>query len=226
MADILIAEDERNVREGVATALRLEGHSVRTARDGEAALDSFARERPDLVVLDVMMPRRNGFDVCAEMRRLDRQVPILILSAKSEEVDKVIGLGIGADDYVTKPFGMRELIARVAGLLRRAGNGQGGREKPSFTIGSCRVDVLRRKVAWPDGAEQDLTPRECDLLRAFAAHPGEVLGREQLLGVLWGFASSVNTRSLDQHVARIRKKLGSDAARIETVSGAGYRLVT
>ncbi|MGN0845779.1 MAG: response regulator transcription factor [Kiritimatiellia bacterium] len=223
MAEILFAEDDADVRKWVAIALETEGHAVRTAPDGAAALAAYAAHRPDLLMLDVMMPRRDGLSVCAEIRRADPALPILMLSARNTEKDKVRGLGAGADDYLTKPFGLEELFARIAALLRRASLIPPSRHT-SFKIGAHVVDGARLAVVAPDGTATPLAAREYELLRLLAAHPGEVLRRDRLLDEIWGVTFYGNTRTLDQHVALIRRKLGADAARIETVRNVGYRL--
>ena len=224
MAYVLFAEDDETLREGLQAALESDGHEARACADGEEALAAFAERRPDLLLLDVMMPRRSGFDVCAEVRRRDAAVPILFLTAKSGEADQVIGLGLGADDYVAKPFRVRVLLARVAAALRRARASAPPAAAETFRIGAAVVDA-RRFLLSPGAGEPDLplTVRELGLLRAFAAHPGEVLSRDELLDEVWGVDYVGGPRTLDQHVLQIRKKLGPSARRTETVHRAGYR---
>ena len=226
MADILLAEDDADVRKWVAVALESEGHSVRTAPDGEAALAAFRARRPDLLVLDVMMPRRDGLAVCREVRAVDPALPVLMLTARNTEKDKLAGFDVGADDYVTKPFSMNELFARVAALLRRGAllAASSAPAAESYALGSLRLDCGRMALVAADGSATDLAARECGLLRLLAAHPGEVLTRERLLNELWGVSFYGNTRTLDQHVALVRRKLGAEAARLETVRNVGYRL--
>ncbi len=228
MSFILVAEDDPAIREGLVVTLESEGHEVRAAHDGAEALALYAERRPDLLLLDIMMPKRSGYEVCAEIRRSDASLPILFLTAKAGEEDAVLGLGLGADDYIVKPFGVRELLARVAAALRRAAVASAGAAPPdsgadTFSIGTRRVDPRRFTLRAPDGAEESLTERELGLLRLFAAHPGEVLTRDRLLDDLWGVRYLGTTRTLDQHIAQLRRKLGPDAARIETVHGVGYR---
>jgi DNA-binding response OmpR family regulator len=228
MSFILVAEDDPAIREGLVVTLESDGHEVRAARDGAEALALYAERRPDLLLLDIMMPKRSGYEVCAEIRRSDASLPILFLTAKAGEEDAVLGLGLGADDYIVKPFGVRELLARVAAALRRAAVASAGAAPPdsgadTFSIGTRRVDPRRFTLRAPDGAEESLTERELGLLRLFAAHPGEVLTRDRLLDDLWGVRYLGTTRTLDQHIAQLRRKLGSDAVRIETVHGVGYR---
>ena len=224
IADILIADDERNVREAFAAALESEGHGVRTARNGEEALAEFSRKTPDLVVLDVMMPKRDGFSTAMEIRRRDALVPIIFLTAKSAETDKVMGLGLGADDYVVKTCGLAEFLARVRAALRRASvSGGGGAADGKFEIGGCTVDLRRLVLARPDGGTEALSVREIGLLKALSERPGEVVGRDELLDKVWGVRYGGTTRTLDTHVARVRGKLGAGGVTIETVRGAGYR---
>lgn len=226
MADILLAEDDDDIREWLPVVLEGERHRVRTAADGEAALSAYEERRPDLLILDVMMPRKSGYDVCREIRRQDPQLPILMLTAKGTESDKVLGLELGADDYMTKPFGVRELCARVSVLLRRIQAAETARlAKDVFTIGDCRVDVRQRVLTTSGGGKFELSTLELGLLRLLAAHPGEVLPRDRLLNELWGLSYLGTTRTLDQHVSLIRKKLGADAVHIETIYGVGYRFV-
>lgn len=237
MADILIAEDDRNVREGLEDLFAGAGYNVRTAKDGAEALAAYMKRRPDLVLLDVMMPRRDGFAVLAEIRRRDPLLPVLVLTARSEQIDKVTGLGMGADDYITKPFDVNELLARVARALQRntavkarqavASAGSDGspgesRDMP-FPFGKAVVDPLRMELTGVARVPVSLTQREVGMLRLLSRHPRAVLGREHLLGTLWGLGHSGNTRTLDQHIAQLRKKLGRQAACIGTVTGVGYR---
>ena len=226
MSEILFAEDDADIRKWVAVALETEGYAVRTVPDGEAALAAYAAQRPDLLMLDIMMPKRDGVSVCAEIRRRDAALPILMLTARTSERDKIAGLGAGADDYMTKPFGLGELLARIAALLRRARlvPVQPPRADAPFRLGAHMIDGARLTVIAPDGTETPLAAREYELLRLLAAHPGEVLRRDDILDELWCVVFHGNTRTLDQHVALIRRKLGTDAARIETVRNVGYRL--
>lgn len=222
MADILIAEDDADVRKWLAVALETEGHAVCTAENGRLALSAVRERRPDLLILDVMMPVCDGFTVCREIRAADAALPILILTARDSEKDKVTGLGLGADDYMTKPFSMAELFARVGALLRRGA--LLGASGESFAVGSLRIDGGRRTVVSGDGRETPLAAREYGLLKLLAEHRGEVLTRDRLLNELWGVTFYGNTRTLDQHVALVRRKLGASAAHLETVRNVGYRL--
>jgi len=222
VADILIAEDDADVRKWLAVALETEGHAVVTAENGDSALEVVRRKRPDILILDVMMPGCDGFTVCSEIRKVDASLPILMLTARDSEQDKVKGLGLGADDYMTKPFSMMELFARIGALLRRSALPRAS--SASFTIGTARIDGNRLSVVDEQGRETPLAAREYELLRLLAEHRGEVLGRDRLLNELWGMTFYGNTRTLDQHVALVRRKLGSNADRIETIRNVGYRL--
>lgn len=234
-ARILIAEDDANIRNGLIATLESEGYGVTPAGDGAQALRLFAQEKFALVILDVMMPRQSGYDVCRELRARGEHVPILFLTAKGEEVDKVVGLKLGADDYVLKPFGVHELLARVEALLRRARvSGEGGMggaiasasELPrEFLLGAARIDRARFEATL-DGQTVALTARELKLAEAFAARPNEVLSRDALLNAVWGIGYFGTTRTLDQHIAQLRKKverIPDEPRTIVTVHGVGYR---
>jgi DNA-binding response OmpR family regulator len=221
MRTILVVDDERNIVELVRLYLEKEGFSVVAASDGEQALVQFDRSDPDLVVLDVMLPKKDGFEVCREIRRRG-DVPILMLTARSEDIDAIVGLELGADDYVTKPFNPRALVARVKAILRRTDvTARGGRP---IVVGSLRIDP-RRRDAYVDDRNLELRAREFDLLAALARDPGVVLTRDALLEDVWGTDFPGETRTVDVHVAEVRKKLGDDGPQIETVRGVGYRLV-
>jgi len=228
---LLVAEDDPHIREGLIAALESEGYRVTAASDGAKALDHFAKSRFDLVLLDVMMPEVNGFDVCRRIRAKDRAVPIIMLTAKSEEIDKVVGLELGADDYITKPFGVRELLARIAAVRRRAvppvpveGGVPAGAE---FSFGAVMVN--RKTMRTTRGRKSDdLTARELRLIELFLAHPDEVLSRDRLLNEVWGVDYLGTTRTLDQHIVQLRKKVEKEPdnpTTIQTVHGVGYRYV-
>jgi DNA-binding response OmpR family regulator len=229
-ARLLLAEDDANIRLGLVATLESEGYDVTAAADGAQALRLFPQEKYDLVILDVMMPKVNGYDVCRELRRGGTRVPVLFLTAKGEEIDKVVGLKLGADDYVTKPFGVHELLARVEALLRRARAAQpplggGAAAAPRFQLGAADID-RRKFTATVGGRTAALTARELKLAEVFAAHPGEVLTRDALLNAVWGVDYFGTTRTLDQHVAQLRKKVEADPGEpraIATVHGVGYR---
>ncbi len=227
-ARILIAEDDANIRLGLIATLESEGYAVTPAADGAQALRFFPQEKFDLVILDVMMPQKSGYDVCRELRAQGSRVPVLLLTAKGEEVDKVVGLKLGADDYVVKPFGVHELLARVEALLRRARSTAAAPVEelpPMFRLGTAEID-RRQFTARVEGKTAALTARELRLAEVFAAHPGEVLTRDALLNAVWGVDYFGTTRTLDQHVAQLRKKIEvePEAPRaIVTVHGVGYR---
>jgi DNA-binding response OmpR family regulator len=225
---VLIAEDDVNLRQGLIDLLEGEGYEVFSAGDGRAALACFRQKAPDLVLLDVMMPELSGYDVCREIRKSDSRTPILMLTAKGEEIDKVVGLELGADDYVTKPFGLHELRARIAAVLRRSRNQQ---QEPAtglpeqFHIG---LALINRKSyqAILNSQSHSLTSREMKLLETFHARPHEVLSRNDLLNIAWGIDYFGTTRTLDQHIAQLRKKIEPDPASpqfILTVHGVGYK---
>ena len=222
METILVADDEANIRELVTLYLEKEGFSVITASDGRAAVNSAREFHPDLIVLDLMMPELSGYEVCRELRR-DSDVPILMLTARGDDVDRIVGLELGADDYLGKPFHPRELTARVKAILRRSGTAA-QRETGSVVVGPLSID-WRRHVVTLDGAELRLRNKEFDLLRQLAEHEGIVLSREQLLETVWGYDYYGETRTVDVHVNQLRRKLTTDAIAIETVRGVGYKLV-
>jgi DNA-binding response OmpR family regulator len=221
MKTVLVVDDERNIVELVRLYLEKEGFNVVSAADGEQALVQYERSDPDLVVLDLMLPRMDGFEVCRELRRRG-DVPILMLTARSEDVDAIVGLELGADDYVTKPFNPRALVARVKAILRRTDvTARGGRP---IQVGDLRIDPRRREATVGE-RRLDLRAREFDLLAALARDPGVVLSRDALLEDVWGTDFPGETRTVDVHVAEVRKKLGDDGPQVETVRGIGYRLV-
>jgi DNA-binding response OmpR family regulator len=224
MAYVLFAEDDETLRTGLEAALSSEGYETCGCKDGNEALSAFAQRRPDLLILDVMMPGKSGFDVCVEVRRSDPTVPIIFLTAKTSEADVVIGLGLGADDFIPKPFRIRELLARVSAALRRGQLAATTAPSDVFTIGSARIDARRFLVSTGEPPDQPLTVRELGLLKEFAAHPGEVLSRDTLLDEVWGMDYAGGTRTLDQHIVQVRRKLGKSGDLIETIRGVGYRL--
>jgi DNA-binding response OmpR family regulator len=199
-----------------------EGFRIPEAADGETGLSSAAAQRPALIVLDVMLPGLDGFEVCRRLRAADDDVLILMLTARDEDIDKILGLELGADDYLTKPFNPRELVARVRAILRRR-DGSAPRAGRAIEVGGLVIDPARREVRL--GARMfDLRTQEFDLLLALAEHRGQVLSREQLLQQAWGFDYYGQTRTVDVHIAHLRKKLDGSPLRIETVTGVGYKL--
>ena len=228
MSRVLVVEDNANLAFGLTTSLELEGHEVVVARDGAEGLRA-ARERgPDLVILDLMLPEMDGYRVLKTLREEGRDVPVLILTARGAEADKVLGFRLGADDYVTKPFGLLELLARVAALLRRASRSAAGEapEPGVIAFGAIEVSPASRTVRRA-GEEVPLTPKEFDLLLALLRRQGKVASRVELLQEVWGHRAAVMTRTVDMHVAQLRRKLEDDPAEprhIVTVWKAGYRL--
>jgi DNA-binding response OmpR family regulator len=218
---ILVVDDERNIVDLVRLYLEQDGFAVITAADGEAALAIHARQDPDLVILDLMLPKVDGLEVCREIRRRGG-TPVLMLTARSDDVDTIVGLELGADDYVTKPFNPRALVARVKAILRRT-SGDARSIRP-IEAGPLRIDP-RRREATIDGRRLVLRPREFDLLAALARDPGIVLTRDALLETVWGTDFPGETRTVDVHVAEVRKQLGETGPTIETVRGFGYRLL-
>lgn len=225
MATILIVEDEPAMAAGLRDNLEFEGFDVRIARDGEEALASVADARPDLILLDLMLPRRNGLDVCRELRRRDIRVPIIMLTARGHETDKVVGLEIGADDYVTKPFSVRELMARVRAHLRRTEQQASGADV--FCFGDVEVDFRHQRAARA-GQPLRLTAREFDLLKYFAQRRGETISRDELLDNVWGLSAYPLSRTVDNHIAKLRQKIERRPAEPEyliTIHGLGYRFL-
>ena len=224
MPRILVVEDDRVINQAVADRLTGEGYDVVRAYDGPGAVAACAESRPDAVVLDVMLPGFDGLEVCRRIQQ-QRPVPVLMLTARDDESDVLVGLGVGADDYLTKPFRMREMVARVAALLRRVERAeQLVRETPPtpVTVGDVRLDPGARRV-WLVGDEIHLTPTEFDLLSCLAAARGQVLSRERLLAEVWGWDGGAGaTRTVDSHVKSLRAKIGAE--RVRTVHGVGYSL--
>lgn len=222
--NLLVAEDDPLTRRALADILAAEGWTVVTAADGLKAWELFDAGGIDLVCLDIMMPGRSGYDLCRKIREKDRKVPLLFISAKAEEVDKVLGLELGADDFIVKPFGAREVVARIRAVLRRFER-SGAAPEPSsvWPLGPWQVDSLAMRAT--HGARSiDLTAREVGLLDLLARHRGQVLSRVRILQLLWGWEEAPRTRTLDQHIAVLRKKLGDrDQRWIQTVQGVGYR---
>jgi DNA-binding response OmpR family regulator len=225
MATILVVEDERDLNALVRQHLEDEGHRALQAFDGPTALQIAEREHPDLVILDWMLPQLDGLEVCRRLRR-NSIVPILMLTARVEEIDRVLGLEVGADDYLTKPFGIRELLARVRAILRRVDlmRDVGADVSPAVVVdGGLRIDIGEH-VATIDGRVLELTPKEFDLLALLVRNAGQAFARDYLLERVWGLDyAGIDTRTVDTHVLRLRKKLGALDERIETVWGIGYR---
>jgi len=222
MPTILVVDDEHNIVELARLYLANEGYRVLEAGDGEAALTLAHTEQPDLIVLDIMLPKVDGWDVCKRLRQEGCDVPIIMLTARDDDVDKIVGLEIGADDYMTKPYNPRELVARVKAVLRRAEAPL--KQSRVLVVAHLCIDRGRREAKL---GEEELTLRakEFDLLATFAEHEGLVLSRDQLLKLVWGYDFYGDSRTVDVHVARLREKLGEAGIAIETVWGIGYKLV-
>ena len=225
---ILIVEDDPHILLGLEEVLKSEAFDVVVCNRGDRAVETFAKHHPALVVLDVMLPGMSGYDICKQLRAKKITVPILMLTAKSQEIDKVVGLDLGADDYVTKPFGVRELLARIQALLRRAPRAANESvNETAFEIGSATIDPKTFQIKRGRQIEE-LTAKELKLLQLFHAHPGEVFSRDRLLNEVWGYNYFGTTRTLDQVVVQLRKKLGDNCGEprhLITVHGVGYKLV-
>jgi DNA-binding response OmpR family regulator len=228
---VLVAEDDRLTRQALAEILDGEGHTVIEAADGAQALALFERERPDFVCLDIMMPGLDGYELCRRIRAHSEAVPIVFITAKSEEVDAVVGLELGADDYIVKPFGVREVLARIRAVARRAraarGPGPLPAKAPPAQFGVADLEVSPDELRARRGGQViDLSRREVELLALFAANPGRVLDRDTILDACWGVDYVPSSRTLDQHISVLRRKIELDPRRpriIRTVHGAGYR---
>jgi DNA-binding response OmpR family regulator len=224
-AKILVVEDEPAMVAGLRDNFEFEGYEVITAQDGVEGLERALDESPDLVVLDVMMPRMSGLEVCKQLRAKRASLPIIMLTARGQEIDKVVGLELGADDYVTKPFSIRELLARVKSVLRRTAVLPKDKEQHSFA--DVEVDLRRCRVL-RSGKTLDISAKEFDLLKYFICHSGETLSRDRLLEDVWGYENYPTTRTVDTHLVRLRQKLEPDPDEPQyflTVHGTGYRFV-
>jgi DNA-binding response OmpR family regulator len=223
---ILIIEDEKELISGLKLNLDFEGYDVIWALDGEEGLNKALKEAPDLILLDIMLPKKDGLDVCRDLRRQNVTIPIIMLTAKGEEVDKVVGLEIGADDYITKPFSVKELLARVKAHLRREKREE--KDVPSvYRFDDVEIDFVHFKVKRKK-KEFDLTSLEVEILKYLVAHRGEVVTREALLDKIWGYERYPSTRTIDNHILKLRKKLQDDPVRakyIFSVYGEGYRFM-
>ncbi len=230
MSKILVVDDEKNILELVRFNLEREGFQVLTALDGAGGLESARKEQPDLIVLDVMLPGMNGLEICQELHRepVTKKIPVIMLSARAEEVDRILGLEMGADDYITKPFSPRELVARIKARLRRARTAEERQAGPQWEerldFGQLVIDGARFTV-YVGGKKQDLTPKEFEILRFLAHYPGKVFTRDQLLEQIWGYEYAGDSRTVDVHIRHIRQKLCLKEGEqpIETVRGVGYR---
>ena len=223
MNKILIAEDDRNILAGLVDMLKMDGYATVIARDGDAALKQVKDRDPDLLILDIMLPKLNGFEVCKKLKEQGSAVPIIILSAQGEEADKVLGLELGADDYVTKPFSPRELLVRIKAVLRRSS--QTARVEETYEFSNIKVDFKRFQM-FKDGTEVKLTSAEFKILKLLLANKGEPVSRHTILGDIWN--SEVTTRTVDTHIWNLREKMEKDPANpkhIITVHRIGYKFV-
>jgi DNA-binding response OmpR family regulator len=219
---ILLVDDEPNIVELAELYLSKEGYRIISAADGEAALEMVDKQNPALLVLDLMLPKLDGFEVCRQLRKVDSTVLILMLTARDEDIDKIVGLEMGADDYMTKPFNPRELVARVKALLRR--NSRQISSQGPIHLADLSIDNGSREVT-VNGEQVEMRTQEFDLLLTFAEHKGLVLKREQLLSLAWGYDYYGETRTVDVHVAHLRKRIQTSSVKIETITGVGYKLV-
>ncbi|MDD5543280.1 MAG: response regulator transcription factor [Acidobacteriia bacterium] len=222
---VLIVEDEPNMVMGLTDNFEIEGYEVVSAPDGETGLAKALSEKPSLILLDIMMPKKSGLDVCRELRAKGFAAPIIMLTARGQEVDKVVGLEVGADDYVTKPFSIRELLARVKAVLRRVeGRGRGIQQ---YSFGGIDLDFEKHR-ATRNRRPMDLSTKEFELLKYFVQHRGETVTRDRLLDEVWGYDQFPNTRTVDNHVAKVRQKIEevpSDPKYIITIHGVGYKFL-
>ncbi len=221
---ILLVDDEPSIIQLSRMYFERDGFRVQEIGDGEAALEAVAKHHPALIVLDVMLPKLDGFEVCRKLRASGDQTPIIMLTARDEDIDKILGLELGADDYLTKPFNPRELIARVKAILRRS-DGRKQADGKLIHCGDLMIDPVSREARIASRT-LDLRTQEFDLLLTLAEQPGRVFSREQLLQLAWGFDFYGQTRTVDVHIAHLRKKIEGSIVKIETVTGVGYKLVT
>lgn len=224
---VLLVDDEPAIVQLARLYLEREGYRVHAVHDGEAALEAVHRLQPDVMVLDIMLPKVDGYEVCRRLRAEDHPIPIIMLTARDDDIDKILGLELGADDYLTKPFNPRELVARVKALLRRSarwGRGSDEARPQPLRLGNTVIDPASREVRVA-GTPVPLRTQEFELLWVLAQHRNMVLSREQLLRLAWGYDFGGQTRTVDVHVAQLRKKLRGSDLRIETVTGVGYKLV-
>ena len=221
---ILLVDDEPNIIQLARMYLEREGYRIQAVGDGKAALEAVEHEHPALMVLDLMLPVMDGFEVCRRLRGANNPIPILMVTARDDDVDKILGLEMGADDYLTKPFNPRELVARVKAILRRGERAAAAAESAPISFADLTIDSARREVRVGDRL-LDLRTQEFEVLLALIQNQGLVLSREKLLNLAWGFDFYGQTRTVDVHIAQLRRKLAGSRARIETVTGVGYKLV-
>lgn len=226
MAKILLVEDEPQMQRGVKDNLEFEGYEVDTASDGKVGLQKLLENSYDLVLLDVMLPHMSGFDVCKKAREKGITTPVIMLTAKGEEIDKVVGLELGADDYITKPFGLRELLARVKAVLRRA-EGSMGSLTQKIALGSVEIDFATYNAS-RSGKSVQMTPKEFEVLKFLWQHRNKAVSRDQLLTNVWGYDETISTRTVDNFILKLRQKIEDDPAHpkhIITIHGLGYKLI-
>jgi two-component system, OmpR family, alkaline phosphatase synthesis response regulator PhoP len=221
---VLVVDDEANIVQLARLYLERDGYQVQSVADGKSALQAVDQLHPALVILDVMLPEMDGFEVCRRLRGINNAIPILMLTARDDDFDKILGLELGADDYMTKPFNPRELVARVKAILRRSERNQATQAEEIIRIGDLKIDVGRREVHCKDKLI-DLRTQEFEVVLVLTRNPGQVFSREKLLDLAWGYDFFGQTRTVDVHIAQIRRKMASCAVRIETVTGIGYKLV-
>jgi DNA-binding response OmpR family regulator len=225
---ILIVEDEAHMLQGLRDNLDFEGYETDSAADGETALDKILGNRYDLVLLDVMLPKISGFDICKTVRKKGIDTPIILLTAKGEEIDKVLGLELGADDYITKPFSLRELLARIKAILRRSANGNSkNMDSNIITIGKMQVH-FKNYEAFLEGASVKMSYKEFEILRYLYNHSGETIHRDDLMSEVWGIDYEITTRTVDNFILKLRHKIEPDPNQpkyILTVHGVGYKMV-
>jgi DNA-binding response OmpR family regulator len=226
MARILIVEDEVDLAEGLKDNFEFDGHDVTLAYDGEDGYNKAINERPEIILLDLMLPKKSGLDMCRELRAQGIDIPIIMLTARGQEIDKVLGLELGADDYITKPFSIRELLARVKAVLRRYPD-KTKKVDNVQQIGKLTVD-FDHYIAYLDGKERDLTHKEFELLKYFMEHQDQTITRDQLMNKIWGYENYPTSRTVDNYIVKLRKKIEEDPAHpshILTVHGLGYKFI-
>ena len=226
---ILVVEDEPSLIFTLRDTLESEGYDVIVSEDGEQAVKLVKEHSPDLMILDIMLPGKSGYDICKEVRELKYTFPIIMLTAKDQEIDKVKGLNLGADDYLTKPFGVKELLARIQARLRRASSYSSSSNVEMLKLGDVRIDLLESEVRFPDGNKHELTAREVELIRYLLSAGGEPVSRDELLEKVWRYEFSTNTRPVDVHISKLRAKIEmqpDDPRYLITLHGVGYLLKT
>ena len=226
---ILVVEDEPSLIFTLRDTLESEGYQVIVSEEGEHAVELVQEHSPDLMILDIMLPGKSGYDICKEVRALKYTFPIIMLTAKDQEIDKVKGLNLGADDYLTKPFGVKELLARIQARLRRAGTYSSSSEVEILKLGEVKIDLLESDVTFPDGKVNELTAREVELIRYLLSAGGEPVSRDELLEKVWRYEYSTNTRTVDVHISKLRAKIElhpDDPRYLITLHGVGYLLKT